>query len=253
MHPIIFQAGGLTLHAYGLLVATGLAVGVALIAYFAWHYERIAPEIIIDLALYSILSSIVGARLLYVAGQWEYFAEHPLEIVMLQNGGLVFLGGFLLGLAVLWWLTRRRNLPLLKIMDATAPGISVGYAIGRLGCFLNGCCFGQPTDLPWGIVFPAGSLASQYCPGARVHPTQLYSALLMLLVFVIIVLLYRRKKFDGQIASWWFILYALYRFTVEFFRYSPLHWFALTPVQWLVIPFFFFGIWGLFYFRRRAV
>jgi phosphatidylglycerol:prolipoprotein diacylglycerol transferase len=252
MHPVIFQAGGFAVHSYGLLVATGLAAGVALIAYFAWRYEKIAPDVILDLALYCILASIVGARLLYVAGQWEYFAEHPLEIVMLQNGGLVFLGGFLLGLLVLYWLTRRRKLPLLKIMDATAPGISFGYALGRLGCFLNGCCFGLPTDLPWGIMFPAGSLAAQYCPGVRVHPTQLYSALLMLAVSLICALLYRRKKFDGEIAGWWFILYALYRFTVEFFRFSPLRWFALTPVQWLVIPLFCCGLWGLYYFRRHS-
>ncbi|MFA5113411.1 MAG: prolipoprotein diacylglyceryl transferase [Candidatus Margulisiibacteriota bacterium] len=252
MHPVIWQAGGFTLHAYGLMVALGLGIGVALIAYFAWRYEKIAPETILDLALYCILGGIAGARLLYVAGQWEYFAEHPLEIVMLQNGGLVFLGSFLVGIPLLAFLVKKRKLSLLKVLDATAPGISLGYAIGRLGCFLNGCCFGLPTDLPWGLVFPAGSLAAQYCPGVRVHPTQLYSSLLMLLVFAVTALLYRRKRFDGEIASWWFILYALYRFTVEAFRFSPFHWLSLTPVQWLVLPLFLFGIWGLFYFRRRA-
>ncbi|MCU0641097.1 MAG: prolipoprotein diacylglyceryl transferase [Candidatus Margulisbacteria bacterium] len=251
MHPIIWQAGGFSLHAYGLLVATGLVVGVAVIAWFAWRYEKIAPDITVDLALWSILASIVGARLLYVVGQWDYYREHPLEIVMLQNGGLVFLGGFLLGWAVLYWLTKRRHLPLLKLMDATAPGISIGYAIGRLGCFLNGCCFGLPTNLPWGVTFPAGSLASQYCPGGAVQPTQLYSALAMTAAALFCAFLYRRKKFDGQIAAWWFILYPVYRFTVEFFRFSPLHWLGLTPVQWLVLPLLIAGIGGLYYLGRQ--
>jgi phosphatidylglycerol:prolipoprotein diacylglycerol transferase len=253
MRPILWQWGGLTIHSYGLMVATGLAVGVALIAYFARRYEGIPPATILDLALYCILSGLAGARLLYVVGQWPYYAEHPLEIIMLQRGGLVFLGSFMVGIPVFLFLTAKRRLPWLKIMDATAPGISLGYAIGRLGCFLNGCCFGLPTSLPWGIVFPTGSLAAQYCPGEKLHPTQLYSSLLMAAVFVITALLYRRKRFDGEIACWWFILYPLYRFSVEFFRFSPIRWFSLTPVQWLVMPLFLFGLWGLSYFRRRAI
>jgi phosphatidylglycerol:prolipoprotein diacylglycerol transferase len=252
MHPVILQAGFLSIHSYGLMVALGIAFGVALTVYFAWRRERIAPEVMLDLALYSIIAALIGARLTYVAGQWDYFVQNPLEIVMLQNGGLVFLGGFLLGLAVLCWLALRRRLAPLKIMDATAPGVSLGYAIGRLGCFLNGCCFGQPTGLPWGIEFPPGSLAAQYYPGIRVHPTQLYSALLMLGAALACVLLYRRKKFDGEIAGGWFILYSVYRFAVEFLRYSPFRWLGLTPVQWLVIPLFGFGIWGLYYFRRHT-
>lgn len=252
MYPTLFHLGGLTVHSYGLLVALGLAIGIAIIARYASKYEGLAPELIIDLALYCVIAAFIGARLLYVLGEWQYFLANPLEIIMVQHGGLVFFGGFLLGLAALILLAGRKRLPLLKIMDAAAPGLSLGYAIGRLGCFLNGCCFGLPTTLPWGVVFPAGSLAAQYCPGEKLHPTQLYSSFLMTLVFLFIAWLYRRKKFDGEIAGWWFILYALYRFIVEFFRYSPFHWFGLTPMQWLVVPLFACGAWGLVYYRKRA-
>ena len=128
--------------------------------------------------------------------------------------------------------------------------MALGYAFGRIGCFLNGCCFGLPTNLPWGVVFPPGSLADFYCHGERLHPTELYSSFSGLLIFIILALLYRHKKFNGQILFWGLILYSIYRFLVEFLRYSPIHWLGLTPSQWLVIPACAIGVWGLIYYRR---
>ncbi len=251
MLPTLLRFGWLEVHAYGLLVALGFLAGIAVTLYYA-RRENIGPQQMLDLAIMVIISSIVGARLFYVAGQFGYYRSHPLEIVMVQNGGLVFLGGLLLSLAVVWYYARRQGIPLLKLFDAIAPGTALGYAIGRIGCFLNGCCFGLPTKQPWGVVFPNGSLAASFCPGQPLEPTQLYSSALMLAACLALVWLYRRKSFDGQILCCGLVFYSLYRFLIEFLRFSPVHWLSLTPSQWLVVPLFVFGLWGLYRFGRAG-
>jgi len=154
-----------------------------------------------------------------------------------NKGGLVFLGGFLFDLAAVIWFAKRKNIPLMKLLDVLAPGSALGYAIGRVGCFLNGCCFGCPANLPWAVKFPAGSLAYSYYPNQMVHPTQLYAILSMTLAFLILLLIYRRKKYDGQLFYWFLVFYGSYRLIVEFFRFSPIHWLGLTPSQWIAAVF----------------
>ncbi|MBN3032966.1 MAG: prolipoprotein diacylglyceryl transferase [Candidatus Saganbacteria bacterium] len=249
MFPVLFKFGGLELRSYGFFVALGFAAGI-LVSFVYARREKIARQLILDLALWVIIASVAGARLVYVLGQWDYYRRNLPEIIMLQNGGLVFLGGLLLALLTVYLFARRRRLPLLKLLDALTPGTALGYAIGRLGCFLNGCCFGLPTTMPWAIVFPRGSLAAAYCPDTALHPTQLYASLSMLFAFLALVWLYRAKKFGGQILFSGLVFYSLYRFVIEFFRFSPLRWLALTPSQWLVIPLFVLGIWGLVHFGR---
>ncbi|MFH1361594.1 MAG: prolipoprotein diacylglyceryl transferase [bacterium] len=246
MYPILTNLGPLTIHSYGLMVALGYLVGILLILFYAKR-EGIPPETILDLAIWVIISGVVGARLFYVLGQWGEYRNNPLEIFTIQKGGLVFLGGFLANLLVLLVGTKLKKISWLKLFDAIAPGAAMGIAIGRIGCFLNGCCFGLPTQLPWGIKFPFGSLAYSYYPHDHIHPTQLYSSLAMLLVLLIIVfVIYPRKKYDGFVFYWWLIGYSLYRFSVEFLRYSPMHWLSLTPSQWIVIAFFGYGAVMLF-------
>jgi phosphatidylglycerol:prolipoprotein diacylglycerol transferase len=251
MFPVLFKIGPLAVHSYGFLVAVAFLTGLVISVFYA-KKEGIGNQIILDLAIYVIISAIVGARIFYVLGQWDYYRSNPVEILMLQNGGLVFLGGLLFSILTVVIYARIKGLPLLKLLDALTPGTALGYAIGRIGCFLNGCCFGLPTKLPWGLVFPPGSLAALYFPGENIHPTQLYSSLSVLLVFFVLFWLYRRKKFDGQILFWGLILYAVYRFLVEFLRYSPFHWLQLTPSQWLSIALFIFGIWGLIRYRKSS-
>lgn len=251
MHPNLFNLGPFSVHSYGLLVAIAFAIGILLTLHFA-KKEKIAPELVLDLAIYVVISAVLGARFLYVAGQWDYFRTNPAEIIMLQNGGLVFLGGLIFSFIAVLIFAQLKKIKLLKLLDAIAPGAALGYAIGRIGCFLNGCCFGLPAKLPWGVVFPHGSLADFYCSGEKLHPTQLYSSLAMFLVFLVLIRIYQNKKFNGQLFFWWLILYSIYRFSVEFFRYSPMHWARLTPSQWLVIFTFSAGIWGLNHYRNKS-
>jgi len=248
MHPILFRAGGISFYSFGLMVALGFLCIVLLSLFFA-KKEGIKTEFILDLAVYATIASFVGARFFYVVGQWNIYKDNLLEIFMLQNGGLVFLGGLIFCMAVFAWYARIKHIPLLKLLDAISPGVLLGYAIGRIGCFLNGCCFGLPTHLPWGVTFPQGSLASYFLPVEPLHPTQLYSSFSMLLAFFVLLIIYRYKKFEGQVFYWALIFYSVYRFTVEFLRYSPIHFWGLTPSQLVVIVFFGIGLWGLIHKR----
>lgn len=251
MHPILFKLGPLTFYSYGFFYALAFLVGILTSIYFA-KKEGMNSEIILDLALYVIISAILGARLFYVLGQWEQFKDQLLEIIMIQKGGLVFLGGLILSLITIFLYARRKNLSLLKLFDALSPGATLGYALGRIGCFLNGCCFGLPTKLPWGMVFSPESLAGFYFPDQHLHPTQLYASFAMSFAFLLLVIIYRRKSFDGQIFFFALIFYSLYRFLNEFLRYSPIHWVGLTPAQWLVIPLFLLGSWGILFLRKNG-
>ena len=192
--------------------------------------EGIAPERIIDLGPWLIVGAIVGARILYVITFWrEEFAGKPLgEMFMVWRGGLVYYGG-LVGASLGFILyARLKKLPLWKGADILAPSIALGYVFGRIGCLMNGCCYGRVCDLPWAIQFPNQSNAwhqqlSQGLVGPNdrslpVHPTQIYESLLSLTLYAALAWLYRRKKFDGQIFATYLVCYAVLRSFVEMFR-----------------------------------
>jgi phosphatidylglycerol:prolipoprotein diacylglycerol transferase len=249
MHPTLFNIGAFSFYSFGLMVALGFFCIILLSLFYA-KKEGIKTEFILDLAVYATIGSFIGARIFYVVGQWNIYRDNLFEIFMLQNGGLVFLGGLIFGLVVIMLYAKIKQIPILKLLDAISPGVVLGYAIGRIGCFLNGCCFGVPTHLTWGITFPQGSLASFFLPEVPLHPTQLYSFFSMLLAFIILLLLYRNKKYDGQIFFWALIFYSVYRFTVEYFRFSPIHTWGLTPSQLIVIVTFFMGLLGVIFKSR---
>jgi len=249
MYPVLFKIGPFAAHAYGFMLALAFTLGILTSIYFA-KKEGIRSETILNLAIYVIISAIAGARLLYVLVDWNYFSGHPFEIIMVQNGGLAFLGGLLLSLLIIFVYARLKKLPLLKILDAITPAGFLGYSITRIGCFLTGCCFGVPTRLPWGVVFPPGSPAAVAFPGAALHPVEIYASLTTFAIFLILAWIYRYNKFDGQIFFLGLIFYSIYRFLMEFMRFEP-KWLSLSIYQWMVIPLFIFGVWGLSYFRRR--
>lgn len=251
MYPILFSLGSLHIYSYGFMVALAFGLGIFITVYFA-KKEEIQPDVIFDAAIYVIISGIVGARLFYVIGQWGQYQNNLLDIFMVQKGGLVFLGGFLFCFVAVILFALLKKIPLLKLLDCIAPGAALGYAVGRLGCFLNGCCFGLPCSLPWSTKFPVGSLAYSYYPNIALHPTQLYSILAMLLAFFIILFIYRRKRYDGQVFYSWFVLYGIYRFGVEYFRFSPIHWLGLTPSQWLALIFIVAAGYGLIRYAKKV-
>ena len=248
MYPVLIDFGSFAIHSYGLLIAIGVLVAIFLAIRYG-HREGLVAEQILDLSVYNIVAMIVGARLFYVIGQWHLYKDRPWEIIMVQRGGLIYLGGILMGILVVLLYARAKKLSALLLLDVFSPGVILASVIGRLGCFFNGCCFGLPAKLPWAMIFPAGSLAYSYFPDEHLHPTQIYAIIGLLLVFALLVWRYKYKRYNGQIFFTALIFYSLHRFMIEFFRYSPIHWFGLTPSQWIVAVLF---VVGAFFLIRRA-
>ena len=216
---------------YGVFVASGFLAGLWTASRRALR-ENISPDTIFDLGPWLLVGTILGARIFYVVEYWnESFANEPFkEIFMVQHGGLVFYGGFIGASLACVLFTWRKRLPLWRLADILAPSIALGSFFGRWGCLMNGCCYGRPTDLPWGIHFPYGH---ETYPNA-VHPTEIYDSLLNLCLYAFLAWLFRRKKFDGQVFAVFMICYAGCRSFVELFRgdYTPVHYLGpLTPAQ----------------------
>jgi len=217
--------------------------------------EKISGETIADVTLWLMVGGIVGARIVYVATYWrEEFADQPLsEIFMIQHGGLVYYGGLVGAMTAGMIYIRWKKLPLWKIADVLAPSCALGNVFGRIGCLLNGCCYGRACSLPWAISFPADNLLGS--PAYPVHPTQIYDALLNFGVYLFLAWLFRRKKFDGQIFTAYLLCYAVTRSFVEYFRgdYTNLHYhLGLTPAQWISVPIFVTGLALAAILSRRA-
>ncbi|MBI4467509.1 MAG: prolipoprotein diacylglyceryl transferase [Acidobacteria bacterium] len=225
MFPRLFTVGDwFTLHTYGALVALGLLVGLYTATRFAPR-SGLGRETVWNLGVYMALVALLGSRLALIVFDWRYYSEHPGEIfswAVLQAGG-IFYGGLLFAVALVVWYARRYRLEFAPLADAYAPGLAVGHAIGRLGCFTAGCCWGKPTDLPWAVTFtdPYSERLVGVPLGIARHPTQLYEALAEALIFLLLVLLWRRRRFPGQILAAYLGLYGLARFGIEFLRDDP--------------------------------
>lgn len=215
MHPILFRIGPFTLHTYGLFVSAGVLLAIALAVKQA-RREGLDPQKMLDLGFYLLLASIIGSRLLYVFIFFGDYLLRPWAIFKLWEGGLVFYGGFALAVPVGIWYLRRHSLPLWKTADIWAAPLSLGHALGRMGCFAAGCCYGKPTGVPWAATFTdPRSLAIQ---GIPLHPVQVYEALSNFLLFLFLYFYGPRRRFEGQIFWLYALLYSLIRFTLEFFR-----------------------------------
>jgi phosphatidylglycerol:prolipoprotein diacylglycerol transferase len=230
MHPEAFHVGNFTVHWYGVAVALGFAIGLWLASRRGLR-DGLQPDWIADLGVPLILGTVVGARTLYVVTYWQtQFAGEPLwHVLAVWKGGLVFYGGLVgataAGVGFILW----RGWPLWKLCDALAPSVALGFAFGRVGCFLNGCCHGRACDLPWAVSFPPDHASG----GAPVHPTQLYDSLWALALYAALAWAYRRKQFDGQIFALFLAGYAVLRSAFEIYRgdYGAERFGPFTPAQ----------------------
>jgi phosphatidylglycerol---prolipoprotein diacylglyceryl transferase len=174
-----------------------------------------------DLGIYLIIAALVGAKLMLVVVDFEYFRSQPRELLSLVRAGGVFYGGLLAALGVALFLVRRYQLRIWTTADLFAPGIALGHVVGRLGCLMAGCCYGTPTTMPWGITFTNPLAASNVGTplGIPLHPTQLYDAGAELLILIILLVTERRgKTFEGRTFWLYMLLYGISRFVVEFYR-----------------------------------
>lgn len=220
MHPILFEIGGWPVYSYGLLLAAAYLAGLQMAVVRARRLGMDGTKIM-DLGIYLIIAALVGAKLMLVIVDFEYFRSRPGELLSLVRAGGVFYGGLIFALAVAYFLVRRYQLDIWTTADLMAPGIALGHVIGRVGCLLAGCCYGRPTDLPWGIVFtdPAAAANVGTPLGIPLHPTQLYDAGAELLIMVALLATERRgRPFPGRTFWLYMVLYAISRFIVEMFR-----------------------------------
>lgn len=217
MHPILIELGPVRLYTYGLFVALGFLAAVRLAAWRAKKKNSaIDPARITDLFFVILISSLVGARLLYIAQNLPLFLDHPLEMLKIWKGGLVFYGGFIGALVAAVLFIRINRLPLWPTADLLAPSIALGHGVGRMGCFFAGCCHGRACDLPWAVTFThPQALAPLDIP---LHPTQLYAVTANLLIAAFLLVLDRKPGFAGRIFWIYVCLYGITRSIIEVFR-----------------------------------
>jgi phosphatidylglycerol:prolipoprotein diacylglycerol transferase len=215
MFPELFTIGPVTLHTYGLFIAIAIVVGILVTIRIGKRYEM-NPQQVIDMGFIMILSGIIGSRLVYVLINFSYYATRPVDIFKIWQGGLVFSGGLIAVILVIVWYIRRNSYNIWQMGDLWSPAAAIGQGIGRIGCFMAGCCYGRPTDVPWAVIFTdPQSIARLNIP---LHPTQLYSSLSNFIIFIVLMILYGKKKFDGQILLWFLILHSTSRLFIERLR-----------------------------------
>jgi phosphatidylglycerol:prolipoprotein diacylglycerol transferase len=256
MHPILFEAGGLTIYSYGVLLAAAYLLGLQF-ALMRARSRGLPSQQVMDLGIWIIISALVGAKLLLLIVDFNQFTANPRDLLSLARSGGVFYGGLIAAVAVALIYLRRHHLPLWTTTDVFAPGIALGHIVGRLGCLLAGCCFGKPTSVPWAITFsdPA-AMANVGTPlGVPLHPTQLYEAGAEALILAFLLLFERRgRPFPGRTFWSYMLMYGVSRFIIEFYRGDPrgMAFDALSTSQFVSVLLVPLAIVMLFLLSRRV-
>ncbi|HEX8846324.1 MAG TPA: prolipoprotein diacylglyceryl transferase [Pyrinomonadaceae bacterium] len=256
MFPEIFRIGDFHLYTYGVLLALAFLAALVVAAKLAAR-DGLPRERIYDLGLWVLLAALVGSKILMLFTEPEYRGDlgKLFSLDFLRSGG-VFYGGFIGAVLAAYFLIRRYKLPWWKTADAFAPGIALGNAIGRQGCFAAGCCWGKETTMPWGMKFTQAGNEVTGVPFDRyIHPTQLYESFGALLIFFFLLWLHRRKRFSSQVILLYAVLYSVMRFTIEIFRDDPrgdiLGLTTLTGLSTSQMLSILVGAWGLVALIRR--
>jgi phosphatidylglycerol---prolipoprotein diacylglyceryl transferase len=232
MHPIILTLGSIHIYSYGLMLV---------LAFLAANWLTVAEakrrgmdsEAIFNFLFTAFVCGIIGSRLLYILQNIGEYISNPREIIMLQHGGMSWFGGLMLGIAAGVTFLKRKKLPIYQTLDLVAPYLALGQSIGRIGCLLNGCCFGNAPFLP----------------------TQVYASLAMLAIFIILRQMQNKPRPSGEIFSAYLLLYAIKRFSIEFWRTdNPAVFHGLTLFQLLSVGMFILGAARFIYlkFSRQA-
>ncbi len=254
MDPIAFHLGPLTVRWYGIMVASAFLVGFFTLQRRARSREGIDEETAGNLTLAAMLGGIVGARILYVAQNWPEFRGHPLEMLRIDHGGLVFYGGFFGAVAAVGLYCLRKKLPAGEAADLAAPVLPLAHAVGRVGCFLNGCCFGKPfAHFPHVQYLPGSDVQliqriKGLCPPDSptclpVFPIQLVNSLTNLAIFALLLWFEKRLERRGQLFALYIVFYSFARFCTEFGRGDYLNYVGpFTPAQAVCLVLFPAGI-----------
>ncbi len=217
MHPEVLQWGPLHLRSYGLMMAVAFVTGTFLGLREARRLS-LDEDKVVNVILITLIASVLGARMLYVLEHLAEFRREWTTVLALWQGGLTLYGGIAAGTFAGLLASRRMGLPVWITADALTPALALGTMFGRMGCFLNGCCYGRPTNLAWGVVFPHDSFAYLEFGEQPVHPSQLYNALAGLLLFLVFQFARRRFRVPGVMFWSFIVLFALIRIPLDLTR-----------------------------------
>ena len=231
MRQVLFTIpvfGGLRVFGYGAMLVLAF-IGSTWLAAWRARREKLNPDVILDMAFWVFFIGLIGARLFYCIQYWGDQVKTVWDVVQYWKGGIVYYGGILGGSLAFLVYRHFRPFPLRPYLDALAPAIMVGTLFGRLGCFLNGCCYGDQCDLPWAVSFPKYSPPWDYqhihklipadaVRSLPVHPTQLYSSLDALVILILLTAFYPLRRRDGEVMGLLMVTYPLTRFLIEYLR-----------------------------------
>jgi len=242
MYPVLFRIGSFELTSFGAMMAVAALVGV-------WIFRRelrrsTLPETAVDAAVAGILGGLAGAKLLWVS---EHLHEEPVAQLLFSRGGLSWFGGLVGGIGAGLAVMRARRLPIVSVLAAATPALAIGHAIGRIGCFLVGDDYGRPSRLPWAVAFPRGLPPTT----ARVHPTQLYEAALLIPVAWMLFRWRRAGADDRFVLGCYLIITSVLRFLIEFIRVNERVAIGLTVAQLACLGLVIVGLWLVSSTRRR--
>ncbi len=248
MHPILLKIGSFSVYSYGFMVSVGFLLAVYLALKDASSFG-LKPDDVIDLALYILIGGLIGARVMYILLNFYYFRRNPLEIFYLSRGGLVYYGAFIGGVLASGIYVFKKKLSFWNTADLFAPYIALGQAAGRIGCFLNGCCYGREVlgTFPLRVSFPGSSIGR--------HPTQVYSSLVLILLFLMLKAFRSRRRFAGEVFIVYCAAYSFQRYLMEFLRGdNPPILFYMTVSQVMSAVLFAASllVWLLFFARWKS-
>ena len=265
MFSEILRIGPLALRSYGLMLAVSFFVGLF---YIRWRARRegVPDNVMMNLAFLLILSGIIGARLFFVFFHWSDFSGDLFNAFnpfgsgeQIGIAGLNLYGGILLAIATAMIYLRFKRQSLWQVLDIVAPAVGIGLFLTRIGCFLNGCCFGTPCDLPWAVEFPEGSIPFYQFGSQHLHPAQLYSSAYGVILFFLLHNADKRKKFYGFTVALLLMVEAVFRYLIEFVRYyepameMQLFGATFTYNNLIAIGLFLLGVVLMLVLRKRTL
>ncbi len=218
MRPVLFDIDNVSVLAYPVIIISAIILAVLLIRYYEipyLHSRGLCPETLYkyngEALLIAFALTVIGSRLGSVIVNWHLYEHDPTAALAFWRGGFAYHGGLTAVLLGVFIHSLLRRIPLGSLLDAAIPYATLAYGTGRLACFLHGCCYGLPTDLPWGLAYPTVDSITR-------HPTQLYASVASLIIFFILIRIHRRGFPAGYTFAWFLVLHGAYRLLVEFFR-----------------------------------
>ena len=263
MLPVLFHIGKLPVRSYGTLLVIGFLLSLWRVMKVCERRmatepegspRRISPDVAFDLGIAVLITGLIGARVVFVLLDWKNYASRPLEMLRVWEGGLSLHGCLIFGILCILILSRFRKFALLPTLDLATPSFALAYAFGRIGCFLNGCCYGSACSLPWGVRFHDENHPNLFTPPS--HPVQLYDTFINFAAFYVLTRIEKRPRRDGEMFWGYIAFYGLERFALEYFRAGATSTYVvpslhLTDTHIISIVMMLAGLVGIAWLRRN--